>query len=196
MSQSILCSQPYITVYNKLFAIEDCKFVIENCGSFNKSMAYGSTIKFSEVRTSSTYPDFDGKFDYIREKLFHTIKSKFWYLDEFTIDNLEFVKVLKYNEGEQFKPHHDYFGSKVTDNDRIATVIVYLNDDFTGGDTVFNELGLTVRPNIGSALFFDYKYIDELNQKTLHEGTPVLSGTKYIATVWIRRKPWEYSDGP
>jgi prolyl 4-hydroxylase len=75
----------------------------------------------------------------------------------------------------------------VTENDRIGTAILYLNEGFKGGETFFPELGLKVIPEKGSVLFFDYKYSYETNKKTLHAGLPVIEGTKYIATFWIRQ---------
>jgi hypothetical protein len=48
--------------------------------------------------------------------------------------------------------------------------MIYLNDDFKGGATTFNDI--VVRPKKGSALIF-YPYLE-------HEGSEVLEGTKYV----------------
>ena len=69
-------------------------------------------------------------------------------------------------------------------------MIIYLNDNFSGGETLFNFLNIKIKPEKGSVLFFDYKYIDDLNIKTSHEGLSVIEGTKYIINYWIRHKPY------
>jgi prolyl 4-hydroxylase len=66
---------------------------------------------------------------------------------------------------------------------------MYLNDVEEGGDTCFPSLGLTVTPRKGSAVYFEYFYNDHrLNELTLHAGSPVAAGEKWVATQWIRRQ--------
>jgi len=48
--------------------------------------------------------------------------------------------------------------------------MIYLNDDFKGGETKFNDL--IVAPKKGTALIF-YHYLE-------HEGSEVIEGTKYV----------------
>jgi prolyl 4-hydroxylase len=71
----------------------------------------------------------------------------------------------------------------------MATLIIYLNDDFSGGETTFDFLNIKVKPEKGSALFFNYDYNTNIKTKSKHGGLPVLEGTKYIITCWIREKP-------
>ena len=67
------------------------------------------------------------------------------------------------------------FRGAVRPNSRVRslyTALVYLNDDFEGGQTRFYEHDTLVRPTQGMALFFVH------NQ--LHEGCEVVSGRKYV----------------
>ena len=58
-----------------------------------------------------------------------------------------------------------------------------------GGETYFPKLGLKVYPKKGMAVYFEYFYNDQtLNELTLHGGAPVVTGEKWIATQWFRRK--------
>ncbi|MNV88561.1 hypothetical protein D3C71_1827790 [compost metagenome] len=58
-----------------------------------------------------------------------------------------------------------------------------------GGETAFPMLNLTVSPNKGMAVYFEYFYDNhELNESTLHAGTPVIKGEKWVATMWMRRQ--------
>lgn len=113
----------------------------------------------------------------------------------FAVDQGEPIQVLKYSEGAEYKPHYDYFDPKhkaselLLDNggQRIGTIIMYLNDVDEGGETIFPRLGSTFYPKKGSALFFSS--VDEAGKllgSSLHGGAPVKSGSKWIATKWIR----------
>jgi hypothetical protein len=140
-----------------------------------------------------TYYDMQHRFKYVTENNFEIVKDFFWYTD-FNITNFEIPQVQKYSVGQQFDEHYDFFnvdGNYVTDNDRIATMIVYLNDNFVGGETYFPKLDLSYVPKKGSAIFFEYKYIEKINKYTRHAGLPVLDGEKWIITSWIRTNSWE-----
>lgn len=108
--------------------------------------------------------------------------------------NFEDVQVVRYGVKGKYDPHFDGtecgddVGIKCFENQRLATVLIYLNDDFEGGHTRFPNLGISITPKKGSAVFF--WVADQSNklvyQETLHGGDPVLSGEKWIATQWIR----------
>ncbi len=193
MQESQLLSQPNITYYYQLFTEQECDDVVNKIPNFYRSMNFNLAEKKSEVtdyRTSSSYSDNDGIFNDIRTKIFDTIKNKF---DNLSIEQIENLHLLRYNSGEEYKQHTDFFNNPnitLTDNDRIATAILYLNEDFTGGETLFPELGLKIIPEKGSLLFFDYNYTYNTNKKTMHAGLPILEGTKYIATAWVRMKDY------
>src|SRR5262249_45054915 len=99
------------------------------------------------------------------------------------------TKILHYVPGAEYKPHFDYFDPKLPGNDkvlsmggqRIATLIMYLNDVESGGSTIFPEIGLDVLPHKGNAVFFAYSSErGELDNRTLHGGSPVATGEKGI----------------
>lgn len=109
--------------------------------------------------------------------------------------NGEPIQVLKYKKGAEYKPHNDYFdkndpGSVHTLNrggNRIATVLVYLSDVVSGGGTIFPEMGIEVKPKRGTAIFFSYPTCSGAS-KTLHGGSPVIEGEKWVAVKWFREK--------
>jgi len=191
--EKILLRDPNISYYHQLFSHDECDFILNNCHEFKRSLNYSHSEKKSvesDHRTSFTYTNDTRKFSHHNEKIYQTVKNKFWQFDNFTIDNFESVQILRYDVSQEFKPHFDYFYKPNDDvyNDRIATMIVYLNDNYEGGETIFPKVNLTIKPVKGSAVFFEYKYVHEINMKTLHAGLPVISGTKYITTTWIRPK--------
>lgn len=96
---------------------------------------------------------------------------------------IEALQCVRYRPGQEFMPHYDA-GRDVL---RTHTLLIYLNDDFEGGETSFPEIGLTVRPKRGSALLF--RNLDdalEMIPQALHAGLPVCSGVKYACNVWVR----------
>lgn len=108
---------------------------------------------------------------------------------------MELTKVLHYSPGEEFELHHDYLdpaqpglASEIAARgQRLATFLVYLNEDFAGGETVFPKLGLRHRGATGSALYF--ANVDVQNKpdpRTLHAGLAPLSGEKWLLSQWIR----------
>jgi prolyl 4-hydroxylase len=83
-------------------------------------------------------------------------------------------------------------------NQRQMTAIVYLNDGYEGGETVFPELDLTVPARRGDMLLFaNLKSDGQSDNSSRHAGRPVASGRKWIATRWIRQRryhPWLAAD--
>jgi hypothetical protein len=77
---------------------------------------------------------------------------------------------LRYEVGQQYKPHHDYFSDEVYIRDagnRIATVVMYLGEPEEGGETVFPMAGLTV-PVRQVQRFSFIIYIHETHTHTKH----------------------------
>lgn len=75
---------------------------------------------------------------------------------------------------------------------RLYTFLVYLNDDFQGGETDFPQIGVTIKPAKGKAIIF--QNIDDnfdLIPESMHAGCKVTKGTKWVANKWIRIWPFE-----
>jgi len=114
-------------------------------------------------------------------------------------ENGEQFYFLQYTDGQQYKPHHDFFHEELPGMDkfignagqRTATVLLYLHTPEAGGETVFPHTGKTVPAVRGDALLFFSHHPDfSLDPNSLHGGLPVLKGTKYCATKWIRLKQY------
>ncbi|MDE2279519.1 MAG: 2OG-Fe(II) oxygenase [Xanthomonadaceae bacterium] len=107
----------------------------------------------------------------------------------------EGLQILHYLPGQEYTPHYDWFDPEqpgfaaVTERggQRIASVVMYLNTPEAGGGTAFPAAGLTVTALRGSAVYFAYESGDT---SSLHAGLPVLGGEKWIATKWLRERPY------
>jgi len=123
------------------------------------------------------------------------IEQKLAVLTNLPAENGEAMQVLRYDIGQQYEPHYDYFdpvhpGSApilARGGQRLATVLMYLNDVEAGGETIFPEVGLRVFPKKRRALLF-YNVTPEgaLEPLSKHGGEPVQQGLKWVATRWIR----------
>jgi len=70
---------------------------------------------------------------------------------------------------------------------RKYSALIYLNDDFEGGETYFPKINYTVKPEIGKMVIWENLNKDNsLNYDSLHAGLPVLSNEKWICIVWVR----------
>ncbi|MEG3169632.1 2OG-Fe(II) oxygenase [Sphingomonas sp. LB3N6] len=107
----------------------------------------------------------------------------------------EALSVLRYQPGQQFRPHVDALPG--TRNQRIRTVLIYLNEGFSGGATYFVHNALRVVPRAGDAIIFDNVRTDgSIDPLSQHAGEPVTNGVKWLATRWIRMRPFSPWTGP
>lgn len=107
----------------------------------------------------------------------------------------EALTILRYRPGQEFRPHFDAIGN--ARNQRTKTVLIYLNEGFTGGETQFPKLGVTIRPKAGDAIAFTNTLADDATDpQSIHAGLPVTQGVKWLATRWIRKRPFDTWAGP
>ncbi|MGI9290904.1 MAG: prolyl hydroxylase family protein [Gammaproteobacteria bacterium] len=103
--------------------------------------------------------------------------------------NVESVYVTRYQEGEYYKAHQDFY--KGFDGDRLYTVLIYLNDldDNQGGGTVFEKLNIGVKPRLGRAVIWTNTNPDgSHHEETSHEALPVENGgEKWAIQLWFRK---------
>jgi prolyl 4-hydroxylase len=107
----------------------------------------------------------------------------------------EGLQILRYAPGAQYRPHYDYFDPAEAGTptilrrggQRVATLVMYLQEPERGGATTFPDVGLEVAPKRGTGVFFSYDRPDPAT-RSLHGGAPVLAGEKWVATKWLRER--------
>jgi len=85
------------------------------------------------------------------------------------MDFMESFNFVKYIPGEHFSAHADHGYSY---NCTVSSV-AYLNEDYDGGELVFDTLRFKIKPKVGDIILFPSTYI------YAHSSLPVVSGTKY-----------------
>lgn len=104
-------------------------------------------------------------------------------------EQAEALLVLRYRPGQEYKPHVDWDGGE---NGRVATALVYLNQDYEGGETLFVKTGLKVKGRTGDVLVFRSAREDgSFDPFSEHAGLPVTTGTKFLASRWIHARRYE-----
>jgi prolyl 4-hydroxylase len=105
----------------------------------------------------------------------------------------------RYEVGQEFKAHTDYFEPTGADyatycsiaGQRTWTVMLYLNDVEAGGATRFKAIDKIVQPETGKVLAWNNRRPDgSVNPSTLHHAMKVRAGLKYVVTKWFRERPW------
>lgn len=127
--------------------------------------------------------------------LIQRIEARLAQLLGMPVNHGEGLQVLHYGPGQEYEPHYDWFDPEqpgfeaVTAHggQRVASVVMYLNTPEAGGGTGFPHAGLTVTALKGSAVYFAY---DTGDTASLHAGLPVQRGEKWIATKWLRERPF------
>ena len=111
----------------------------------------------------------------------------------------EGIQVLHYLPGAESTPHFDFLRpsnsanqhSLLRSGQRISTLVTYLNDVERGGATVFPTAGVAVSPLEGSAIYFEYTNRQgRVDPESLHAGQAVQQGEKWVATKWMRERPF------
>ena len=75
----------------------------------------------------------------------------------------------------------------------MATTFSYLTSTEAGGETVFPRFQAKVKPVAGTAVFFRNTLSDgSIDRNSLHASLPVISGEKWLATLWFRDRPYSY----
>jgi len=178
-------------IVDSVLTPDECKHIIDIATPrFTRSGVVGSSVADSS-RTSETA--WIKKDDPIAQKVFKKVIE----LTGKSLENCENLQVVRYQPGTYYKAHHD---SCCDDSEgcqefekaggqRVATLLIYLNSEFTDGETHFPRHGdLKLKADPGSAIFFRpmARDMDRCHPKALHAGLPISTGTKYVCNVWVR----------
>jgi prolyl 4-hydroxylase len=179
-----LSDAPKVTIFRQGFTPQECDFLIAVAEPTYEESKVVSTD--GDIRTLLRTSDGSTMHWLIEDPATHALNRRLAALTGTNVDQGESLHVLRYRPGQEYRPHVDWL---LDDNPRIVTALVYLNEDYTGGETEFIKTGLKIRGRKGDVLVFrsqgDDGGLDPLSE---HAGMPVTSGTKYLASRWIRAR--------
>lgn len=191
---SLSVDAPALRVLDGILSDSECAELIELARPRLKRAMTVDTDGKNQVDNRRTS---EGMFFTLNElPLVGTIEQRLAALLEMPVNYGEGLQILHYLPGQEYEPHFDWFDpqqpgfSTITavGGQRVASIVMYLNTPEGGGGTAFPEIGLTVTARRGSAVYFAYEGGD---QSSLHAGLPVTKGEKWIATKWLRERPYK-----
>lgn len=183
-----LSSAPSVQLFPRLFSAGECDYLRQLAEpGYQPSTVYDAQRRLQRdpIRTS------DGSTIHwqIEDPLVHALNRRLAAATGTSAEQGEAMQILRYRPGQQYRNHYDFVQS--SDNQRCQTALVYLNHDYKGGETCFVKTGLKVKARKGDALVFHSALPDRtLDPLSEHAGLPVTSGTKIIASRWIRERRW------
>jgi len=189
---------PRIVLFGNLLSPEECDEMIRlSRGKLERSSVVNNETGAYDIHPHRT--SYGTYFNRGENELILRLENRIAELVQYPVANGEPIQILHYEPGGEYKPHFDYFDPKQPGNEqvlmqggqRIATLIMYLNDVEAGGSTVFPEVGIDVLPRRGNAVYFAYcTETNTLDPRSLHGGSPVGTGEKWIATKWFRQREY------
>ena len=187
---------PRVVVFGDLLSDEECEALI---GLAQPRLARSLTV---ETKTGGEEINADRTsrgmfFQRGENELVRRIEARVARLLNWPEENGEGLQVLHYLPGAEYKPHYDYFDPKEPGTptilkrggQRVGTLVMYLAEPAKGGGTTFPDVHLEIAPRRGNGVFFSYER-PHPSTRTLHGGAPVLEGEKWIATKWLRERPF------
>jgi prolyl 4-hydroxylase len=185
-------SSPRIATLNRLLTGEECDYVVSRGTPYLKraQVAGSQTL---DIRTNTAAAlgliESDALIQSLDELICRALGEP--------AAHGENLSLLHYTPGQQFAAHCDWIDptnparSKELElsGQRIKTLIVYLNEGYEGGETVFTRVGWRFKGKRGDALMWDN--VDtggSVDPRTLHEGTAPRSSDKFVLSKWMRNR--------
>jgi prolyl 4-hydroxylase len=181
-------TSPDVRLFRGLFTAAECDFLVErSLHSLQPSLVIdpdtGQQVP-NPVRTShaTMYPLV------FESPAIHALCRRLAAASGTHVNDGEPLQVLRYSAGQEYRAHLDAIADEP--NQRVLTFLIYLNDDYEGGETNFLASGLRVKGAKGDGLLFrNASKSGSPDPASRHAGLPVVKGEKFLASRWIRQRP-------
>lgn len=193
-----IANKPFVAVIDNFMTADECRAIIDFADSkfVDARVVDDTTGNFVQHKNRTSM---NASFGRGETPLIANIESRIAKLLNWGVEYGEAIQVLRYQIGGEYKAHYDFFdpnsvgGQKnmAKGGQRVGTFLMYLSDVEAGGATAFPKLGFEIRPKAGMALYFADVLPDaSIDPNSLHSSVPVVRGTKYLATKWLRINPY------
>jgi prolyl 4-hydroxylase len=189
-------SRPVIAVLANVLSAEECEQLI----ALARPRLTPSTVVDPGTGDNrpAEYRDSEGMFFAPGETpLIAALDARFSQIMNSPVDHGEGLQVLRYGPGTRYMPHFDFLVPRNAASEeslrrsgqRVSSLVAYLNDVPGGGETTFPRVGLSVCPQRGNAVYFEYcNSRGQLDAESLHGGAAVTAGEKWAVTKWMRQR--------
>jgi prolyl 4-hydroxylase len=181
---------PHLTSFSGLFTPAECRYLIAAATPMLEPSVVVDRRTGRQMADPVRTSDGIGFTQPLENPAVHALNRRIAVASGTGVDQGEPLQVLRYRPGQEYKPHFDAIPG--FENQRILTILVWLNEDYDGGETLFMTSGRKLRGRTGDALLF--RNADASGRRdpaTAHAGQPVTRGEKLIASRWIRARRYD-----
>lgn len=192
-----LALRPHVSRVDGLLSADECRLLVA-CAQPGLRRSHAVDPVTGQARTMQLRTSSDAGFDPVIEDLaLRVVQLRLASAARLELVHAEHLIVLRYAPGEEYRPHRDYLPpdavalNRPQAGNRLRTICTYLNHVEAGGETVFPHADVSVAPRPGCAVVFDNLGADgQPDPESLHAGRPVSRGEKWLATLWLRERPY------
>ena len=186
----VVSVSPHLTLFRGLFTPEECHYLIEAATPMLAPSVVIDPATGAHRPDKVRIADSAGFTLPLENPAVHALNQRLAAASGTSWAQGEPLQVLRYRPGGEYKPHFDAIPG--FDNQRIVTMIIWLGEAYEGGETLFMKSGAKLKGRVGDALLFRNALPDgSRDPDSAHAGLPVTSGEKWIASRWIRARPFE-----
>lgn len=194
-ARRVLLEQPRAHTFEGFATAQECDWMIERCSSrLGPARVYqnsGTELQVHAGRSNS-----EGSFEIeAADIVLSLILDRVARASAVPVEHFEIGKLLHYKPGETFARHSDFLQPGMHEEieargQRVATFLIYLSDDYDGGETEFTEANLKFKARKGDALMFlNVDGNGAPDPMSMHAGLPPTRGEKWVLSLWLRGKP-------
>ncbi|MEA3029513.1 MAG: prolyl 4-hydroxylase [Sphingomonadales bacterium] len=186
----IVSEAPHLTLFRGLFTPAECRYLIAAATPMLEASVVVDPATGRQRPDPVRISDGVGFTLPLENPAVHALGRRIAAASGTDVAQGEPLQVLRYRPGGEYKPHFDAIPGFA--NQRILTMLVWLNGDYEGGETMFMKTGAKLKGGTGDALLFRNALPDGTRDPDAgHAGLPVTRGEKLIASRWIRARPFE-----
>lgn len=193
----VVRERPRVVVIERFMSAAECRWLIQRGRpGLSRAMVYRGS---SQAHTADTRTNTEVAFTILNaDVVLNLIRERMSSVTRAPTAFFEIAKMLHYEPGQQFALHADFLQLNTPQlvqevqvrGQRAATFLVYLNDDYAGGETDFPRIGFRFKGNSGDALLFsNVDAAGAPDYDTVHAGLPPTHGEKWLLSQWIRSRP-------
>lgn len=186
----LVCEAPHIRTFRGLFTPAECRYLIEAAAPMLEPALVVDVKTGRQTRDPVRISDCCGFTWPLENPAVHALNRRIAAASGTAPEQGEPLQILRYKECGEYKPHFDSIPG--FSNQRVLTMLVWLNADYEGGETWFATPRLALKGQPGDAVLFRNVGEDgRRDPNSAHAGLPVTCGEKIIASRWIRRARYE-----
>jgi prolyl 4-hydroxylase len=187
---------PRIVLLGNVLSNDECDALVEYC---KPRLAPSSVVADADgnIRVHPNRTSRDVMLQRGETAIIARIEARLAALAQWPVERSEGMQVLRYDIGDEYRAHFDWMNPDLPGlrkhmeigGQGLGTFVLYLSDVESGGCTSFPAVGLEVMPAKGGGVFFvNTDGLHAPDRRTLHAGSPVIKGVKFVANKWLRQR--------